>query len=72
MMKGLGAKDAKECSRKCAQLRMKYVLYDPATKAIYEMDDQEKAATYAGQKVAVKGALDAGSKTIRVESVEAQ
>jgi hypothetical protein len=36
------------------------------------MDDQEKAATYAGQKVAVKGALDAGSKTIRVESVEAR
>jgi hypothetical protein len=72
MMKGVDAKDAKECSRKCAQLGMKYVLYDTATKAIFQVDDQGKAATYAGQKVAVKGTLDAGTKTIHIESVESR
>src|SRR5215813_8528160 len=72
MMKGVNAKDAKECSRKCAELGMKYVLFDPATKAIYQVDDQGKAAAYAGQKVTVKGTLDAGGKTIHVETVGAR
>jgi hypothetical protein len=72
MMKGVDAKDAKECSQKCVRLGGKYVLYDPATKTTYQVDAQEKSAAYAGQKVSVKGTYDAASKTIHVESVEAQ
>jgi hypothetical protein len=73
MMQGVEAKDVKECTRKCVeQLRGKYVLFDAATKTTYQLDNQGKAAAFAGQKVSVKGALDAASKTIRVESVEAQ
>jgi hypothetical protein len=72
MMQGVEAKDAKECTRKCVQLGGKYVLFDPATKAAYQLDNQEKAAAFAGRKVSIKGILDAASKTIHVESVEAQ
>jgi hypothetical protein len=50
----------------------KYVLFDPAAKTTYQLDNQEKAAAFAGRKASVKGTLDAASKTIRVESVEAQ
>ena len=50
----------------------KYALFDPATKTAYQLDNQEKAAAFAGRKVSVKGMLDAASKTIRVESVEGQ
>ena len=38
---------AKECTQKCVQLGGKYVLFDPATKAAYQLDNQEKAAAFA-------------------------
>ena len=73
MMQGVEAKDAKECTQKCVQqLGGKYVLFDSAAKATYQLDNQGKAAAFAGRKVSVKGTLDAATKTIRVESVEAQ
>ena len=73
MMQGMDAKDAKECTQKCVQqLGGKYALFDPTTNTAYLLDNQEKAAAFAGRKVTVKGSLDAASKTIRVESVEAQ
>jgi hypothetical protein len=50
----------------------KYTLFDPASKTAYQLDNQEKVASFAGRKVTVKGTLDAASKTIRVESIEAQ
>jgi hypothetical protein len=43
---------------------------DQSTNTAYQLDDQEKAAAFAGQKVNVKGAYDAASKTIHVESIE--
>jgi hypothetical protein len=72
MMQGVDAKNAKECSQKCVGLGGKYVLYDPSAKAVYQLDDQGKAATYAGQKVKMKGTYNAASKTIHVETVEGQ
>jgi hypothetical protein len=73
MMQGMEAKDAKECTQKCVQqLGGKYALFDPATKTAYQLDNQEKAAAFAGRKVSVKGMLDASGKTIHVESVGGQ
>jgi hypothetical protein len=72
MMQGVDAKTAADCTRKCVGLGGKYVLYDPAAKIVYQLDDQSKPATFAGQKVTVKGTLDSASKTIHVESVAAQ
>ena len=72
MMKGVEAKDAKECSQKCVRMVGKYVLYDPVNKATYQIDDQQKSAAYAGQKVTLKGIYDAASKTIHVESIGSQ
>ena len=72
MMKGLQAKDARDCSQKCVRMVGKYVLYDPAKKATYQIDDQQKSAAYAGQKVAVKGTYDTATKTIHVESIGSQ
>jgi hypothetical protein len=72
MMQGVDAKNAKECTQKCVQLGGKYVLFDPAAKTVYQLDDQGKPAAYAGQKVTVKGSYNASNKTIHVESIEAQ
>ncbi len=46
-----------------------YVLYDG--KDAYTLSDQEAPEKFAGQKVTVVGALDANTKTIKVESITA-
>jgi hypothetical protein len=50
----------------------KYTLLDPSASIAYELDNQDKAAAFAGQKVSVKGTYDSGTKTIHVESIEAR
>jgi hypothetical protein len=72
MMQGVGAKNAKECTQKCVQMGGKYALLDSSGNTAYQLDNQEKAAAFAGQKVSIKGTLDSASKTIRVESIEAR
>ncbi len=49
----------------------KYVLYDGATKTIYELDDQQKPADFAGKKVKITGTYDKGTKTIHVTNIQA-
>ena len=67
MMKKEGAKDAKECTLTCAKMGSKLVLYDSATKKVYQLDNQDKAKDFAGQHVTVKG--DLKGKTIKVEDI---
>jgi len=57
------------CTKKCAEIGAKYVLYDEASRAVYNLDDQGKAQAFAGRRVRVAGTLD-GSR-IRVTDVEA-
>jgi hypothetical protein len=59
----------KSCAVQCVQLGAKYVLYDAGRKTIYSLDDQDKAAAFAGQRVRVMGTLE--KKKIKVESIEA-
>jgi hypothetical protein len=72
MMAGMDAKSAKECTQKCVQtMGGKYALFDSSSSTAYQLDNQDKASAFAGQKVTVKGTLDSASKTIHVESIEA-
>jgi len=66
-MKSMG-RDKVTCTRKCIELGAKYVLFDPAKKTFYDLNDQDKAAAFAGRKVQVKGAMD--KKKIKVASIE--
>jgi hypothetical protein len=71
MMQGVEARNARECSQKCVrQLGVKYVLFEPSTRTAYQVDDQEKAAAFAGQRVSMKGTYNAATKTIHVESID--
>ncbi|HTC61956.1 MAG TPA: DUF5818 domain-containing protein [Candidatus Saccharimonadales bacterium] len=70
MMKKLGAKDARDCTLRCAK-DGSFVLYDPDTKTVYQLNDQEKPVRYAGQKVKISGTYDKWSQTIEVESINA-
>src|SRR5262245_21629084 len=65
----MGPNDA-ECTKACVALHnAAYVLYD--SKNTYVLSDQKLPEKFAGQKVTVTGALDAKTKTIRVESIKA-
>jgi hypothetical protein len=69
MMRQKGSKDPTECTQVCIRNGGKAVLYDPAHKKVYQLEDQQKALQYAGQRVVVTGTYDNDNNTIRAESV---
>ena len=62
--------DEKACTAMCVKLGGTYVLYDAATKATYKLDDQKKAAAFAGAKVAVSGDLNEATKIIKITTIK--
>lgn len=67
-MKTMG-RDKTTCTKVCAQqLGAKYVLFEASTKKTYVLDDQEKAATFAGQTVHIMGTLE--KNKIKLASIE--
>ena len=71
MMKGNPKMTAKSCTLACLQHGAKFVLFDAATKTVYQLDDQTKPAQFAGAKVEVTGTLDDTTKTIHVARIKA-
>ncbi len=71
MLQSGKVKNARECTLECVRMGATYVLYNPATKTTYELDDQKTPAQFAGEKVNVSGSLDAATKTIHVEKITA-
>ena len=71
MMKKAGLKTAKECTLACVKNGSKFVLYNKSAKKIYQLDDQTKPEQFAGEKVKVKGTLDASTETIHVTDIAA-
>lgn len=62
---------ANKCVRDCVRAdpnTYKYALYDG--KHIYILSDQQTPGKFAAQRVAVRGALDERTNTIRVESIK--
>src|SRR5215813_516006 len=72
---GMGDKDPNDpmvkamCTKNCVKMGGKYVLFDAASKTVYELDDQTKPEQFAGQKVKVTGTLDKAAKTIHVTGI---
>jgi hypothetical protein len=69
MEKEHGMPNAKACTLGCVKGGAKFVLYDAASKMAYMLDDQTKPQAFAGEKVQVKGTLDAAANTIHVQSI---
>lgn len=70
MMKKEGAKNAKECTLGCVKMGSKYVLFNAASKKVYQLDDQTKPEQFAGDKVIVKGILEKNTDTIHVTDIQ--
>jgi hypothetical protein len=74
---GMGDKDPndpmvkKMCTQNCVKMGGKYVLYSATKKTVYELDDQQKPAEFAGQNVKIAGNYDKATKTVHVTSIQA-
>jgi Protein of unknown function (DUF5818) len=70
MMRQNGTKNAKDCTLQCAKTGGSFVLIDPETKSVYQLDDQQKPERFAGQRVRISGSYDEPSKTMHIQSIE--
>jgi hypothetical protein len=55
-----------ECALTCVRHGAKWVLYDPSKDEVYQLDDQERPAKFAAQKVTLTGTFNKSTKTIHV------
>src|SRR5260370_18078828 len=70
MFKKEGTNDPKACTEACVKMGGKYVLFDGASKAVYQLDDQTKPKSFAGQKVQVTAALNNATKPTNVSDIK--
>ena len=70
MFKKMGTNDPKACTEACVKGGSKYVLFN-ADKTFYQLDNQKKPASFAGEKVEVTGTLNKSTKTIHVTDIKA-
>ena len=65
----MNVKPDSKCVRECIKSGAKYALL--VGKEVYTLSDQKTPDKYAGEKVKVTGKLDAQTKTIAVDKIEA-
>lgn len=58
MLSPKGPRNARECTLDCVKMGAKFVLYNHATRTIYQLDDQKKPEGFAGERVKVIGRYD--------------
>ena len=63
-MPGMG-RDKATCTKQCAELGAKYVLYDQEDEKLYNLDNQAKVSTFAGQRVRIAGTLEGNNIIVR-------
>lgn len=62
-------KTSAECARYCVKnMGSNFVLV--TKKDVYHLADENKAETFAGEKVVIRGKLDKKTETIQIESIE--
>lgn len=69
MMKRHNSPTTKQCIPDCVKAGGAYVLFDAATKTMYELDDQKKPAPFAEQRVKITGTYDKTTNTIHVTNI---
>ena len=58
-------RDKATCTKQCAAMGFKYVLYDEASKKLYNLDDQARAGTFAGRRVQIAGTVEGNNIKVR-------
>jgi len=64
-------KGERNCVLTCVRFDgAEFVLYNPVTKRIFKLDDQQKPEAFAGQEVTVTGTYDKDAKAIHVIDIK--
>jgi hypothetical protein len=64
-------KGERNCVLTCVKFDgAEFVLYNPDTRRIYNLDDQQKPEAFAGQEVTVTGSYDKDAKAIHVIDIK--
>jgi len=66
-----GTNTPKDCTMACNKSGSALVLFNKATKSVYQLDNQDEAKALAGENVRVRGTLDQATKTIHVDKISA-
>src|ERR1700734_328342 len=62
-------REKQTCAQRCTQIGARYVLLDAPKGTVYQLDDQAKAAAFAGQEVRVVGTLE--NNQLKIASIDA-
>jgi hypothetical protein len=62
-------REKQTCAQKCVQMGAKYVLLDASKGTVHQLDDQAKAAAFAGLEVRVVGTLE--NNQLKIASIDA-
>ena len=62
-------RDKQTCTQRCAQIGAKYVLLDASKGTVYQLDDQAKAAAFAGMEVRVVGTME--NNQLKIVTIDA-
>ena len=65
----MNVKPDSKCVADCVKAGSKYALLEGSN--VYELSDQKTPEKFAAKKVTVTGTLDAATKTIKVDKIEA-
>jgi len=58
-----------ECTLTCVKAGAKFVLYNPQTRTVYQLEDQTKPKAFAGRNVLLIGALGADDESIKIAEI---
>jgi len=62
-------REKQTCTQRCVQMGAKYVLLDASKGTVYQLDDQAKAAAFAGLEVRVMGTLE--NNQLKITTIDA-
>jgi hypothetical protein len=62
-------REKQTCTQRCVQIGAKYVLLDASKGTVYQLDDQGKAAAFAGMEVRVVGTLE--NRQLKIATIDA-
>jgi hypothetical protein len=62
-------REKQTCTQRCVQIGAKYVLIDASRGTVYQLDDQGKAAAFAGMEARVVGTLE--NNQLKIATIDA-
>jgi len=67
---GVRVETSQQCTLECVKAGARYVLYDPAKRVAYGLDNQRLPEGFAGDQVRIIGVYEPSTRSIHVFAIE--